>query len=87
MKLDVSLKTDLRYGRRLAEFAVSGLRCGRDSSLNGQPLSTVLSQSARESLSLAAIGAFGSLLPYCLRHRQVPISKAIAGGVMAGAIG
>ena len=62
MKQDGSSKTYLRYGRTLVKSGVSGLRSGGESHLNGQPLSAVLTRSARASLSLATIGACAGLL-------------------------
>lgn len=87
MKPDQPLRTHLRYCRTLVASGVSGLRSGRDSYLNGHPLSNVLTQSARASLSLAAVGASAGLLPFCLNVRRGDIPKAVTLGVIGSAIG
>ena len=87
MKTDGSSTAYLRYGRTLAKSGVSGLRSGRESHLHGQPLSDVLTQSARESLSLATIGACAGLLQVCVRGRRARLPRTIAWSVIGSAIG
>jgi len=87
MKADTSLGSYLRYGRTLAESGVTGLRDGSESYLHGQPLSEALSQSARASLSMAALGACAGLLQIYLTRRRGSIPKTIASGVVGSAIG
>lgn len=82
MNPDASLRTYLRYGRTLVESGVSGLRSGRESHLNGKPLSALLSQSARASLRLAAIGACAGLLRFYRGGRGGRIAKTFACGAI-----
>lgn len=87
MQSDRRLETYLHYGRSLANSGAAGMRSGRDAYLNGKPLGAVLTQKARASLGLAAIGACAGLLQ-CLapgRRRRIPTSIAL--GVAGSAIG
>jgi hypothetical protein len=87
MQSDCSLDNFLRYGKSLANSGAAGVRSGRDTYLDGQPLGAVLSQKARASLGLAAIGACAGLLQ-CLvsgRRRRVPESLAL--GAVGSVIG
>jgi len=86
VKPDASSKTNRHYGRELVHSGISGLRTGRDSQLHGQPLSAVLTRSARASLSLAALGACAGLLQFCLSDRR-RIARTVAWGVAGGVIG
>jgi hypothetical protein len=87
MKPDGSSRTYLRYGRTLVKSGVSGLRSGRESHLNGQPLSESLTQSARASLSLATVGACAGLLRFYVRGRRGRVPKTIAWSAIGSAIG
>lgn len=77
----------LRYGRSLANSGAAGLRSGRDAYLNGKPLGSVLTQQARASLGLAAIGACAGLLQCLASGRGRRIPKTIALGAVGSAIG
>src|SRR5664279_837143 len=63
------------------------MRSGRDAYLNGKPLVTVLTQKARASLGLAAIGACAGLLQCLASSRDRRIPKSIAIGAVGSAIG
>jgi hypothetical protein len=77
----------LRYGRTLVKSGVSGLRSGQASHLHGQPLSEVLGQSARASLSLATIGACVGVLRFYANGRRDRLPRTIAWSVLGSAIG
>ncbi len=77
----------LHYGRSLANSGAAGMRRGRDAYLNGKPLGEVLTQKARASLGLAAIGACAGLLQCLVSVRRRRIPKGIALGVVGSAIG
>lgn len=83
MESDRAVGSYLRYGRSLANSGAAGMRRGREAYLNGRPLSAVLTQKARASLGLAAIGACAGLAQCFLsdRRRRVPI------GLTMGAVG
>ena len=87
MKPQVLLKSNLRYGRALVKSGVSGLSSGREAHLQGQPLSSALSQSARASLGMAAVGACLGLLRYYLPARKARAAQSVACGVVGSAIG
>jgi len=63
------------------------MRTGRDAYLNGKPLGAVLTQQARASLGLAAIGACAGLLQCLVSGRRRRIPTSIALGVAGSAIG
>ena len=83
MKPESSLESYLRYGRTLADSGVSGLRAGTNSHLKGQSLSNVLGESARSSLTLAAIGLGAGLLQLYFGNRRTRVPRS----VVAGAVG
>ena len=87
MKPDGSSTAYLRYGRTLVKSGVSGLRSGRESHLHGQPLSAILTQSARASLSLATIGACAGVLRFYANGRRDRVPKTIAWSMLGSAIG
>jgi hypothetical protein len=82
-----AVETYLRYGRSLANSGAAGMRSGRVAYLNGKPLGAVLTQKARASLGLAAIGACAGLLQCVVsgRRRRVPASLAL--GAVGSAVG
>jgi len=87
MASDGAVETYIRYVRSLANSGAAGMRTGRDEYLDGKPLGAVLTQKARASLGLAAIGACAGLLQFVWsgRRRRVPVSLAL--GVAGSAIG
>ena len=87
MRSDRAVGSYLRYGRSLANSGAAGMRSGRDAYLNGKPLSTVLTQKARASLGLAAIGACAGLLQCLVSGRDRRISKSIVLGAVGSAVG
>ncbi len=87
MKVQQSLRSNLRYGQHLVESGMSGLSSGRQAHLNGQPLSDALGRAARASLGLAVFGTCAGLLRYSFPARRDSISKAITCGVAGGAMG
>lgn len=87
LKAPQSVRSELRYGRELVKSGVSGLSNGREAHLNGQPLSNVLSRSARASLGLATLGVCAGLLRYYLPARRNRTAQTVACGIVGGAIG
>ena len=87
MQSKKAVGTYLRYGRSLANSGAAGMRSGRDAYLNGKPLGAVLTQKARASLGLAAIGACAGLLQCFVSGRDRRIPKSIALGAVGSAIG
>jgi hypothetical protein len=87
MKPEDRMKSGLQYGRALVNSGLSGLRNGRDSHLHGQPLSDILTGSARGALGLAAIGTCAALLGSCVSGRRNRSAKAVGFGVVGSVIG
>jgi len=82
-----SLKSNLRYGRELVKSGACGMSSGRENYLDGRPLKSVLAQSARASLGLAALGACAGLVGYCVPSRRGRLAKTVACGVAGSALG
>jgi hypothetical protein len=87
MKPDAVSHSYLDYGRTLVKSGVSGLRSGRESHLHGRPLSEVLTQSARASLSLATLGACLGALRFCASDRRYRVPKTVAWSALGSALG
>ena len=75
------------YGARLLHSGLQGARSGRDQFLNGRPLTPFLSEAVRHALKPAALGACIGLLGSYSSNRRTSVCKAIAYGVVGGAIG
>jgi hypothetical protein len=80
-------KSEVEYGRKILGSGLEGARSGREAFLNGRQLNTFLSESVREALKPAALGAcIGFLSSYPgKRHRS--ISRGLGLGWLLGAIG
>src|SRR3974377_828762 len=87
MKPQNRVTSVLRYGRELVNSGLSGLRTGRESHLQGQPLSEALTESARGALGLAAIGTCAALVGSCLAGHRDRRAKAVGYGVAGSVIG
>ncbi len=83
MKSETAVGSYLRYGRTLADSGVSGLRDGTSSYLKGQSLGNVLGESARSSLTFAAIGLGAGLLQLYIGNRRSRVPRS----VVVGAVG
>lgn len=80
-------KSSVDYGRKLVDSAVEGARTGEDKFLKEAPLTPYLAQSARQALAPAAIGACLGVLGGYLADRRRSSTRALAGGLIGGAIG
>lgn len=87
MPSDRAVDNYLRYGRSLANSGAAGMRRGRDAYLNGKPLGAVLSQKARASLGLAAVGACAGLMQCLLSGRRNRVPKSLVLGAVGSAVG
>ena len=87
MQSDRSLHNYLQYGRSLANSGAQGLRTGGESYLHGRPLGRVLSEKARASLGLAAVGACAGLVQCLISSRRRRLPESLALGVVGSAIG
>ena len=79
-------KSSSDYGRRLLTSGLAGARSGEEEFLNGNPISPLLNESARNSVTAAALGASIGLLGGLCTNRKCA-GKAIACGVAGAAIG
>ena len=82
-----SANTRMKYGRKLVNASIDGIRHGQDTARGEQSLSKLAADAARESLALAFIGACVGLLPSQFVDRRNRPAKALALGVIGSAIG
>jgi hypothetical protein len=80
-------KSSVNYGRRLVDSAVEGARTGEDDFLQQEPLSPSLSESARQALGPAVIGACLGTLGAYLGNGRRSTTRALACGLLGGVIG
>jgi hypothetical protein len=78
-------KTEVEYGRRVLNSGLEGARSGREAFLDGRSLTPFLSDSVRNALKPAALGAvLGVLGGFSGNHRSV--GKTLAFGLLGAAI-
>jgi hypothetical protein len=87
MQSDHSVESYLRYGRSLANSGKQGLCNGREAYLDGRPLGAVLSEKARASLGLAAVGACAGLVQCLVSSRRRRVPESLVLGVVGSMIG
>jgi hypothetical protein len=80
-------KSSIDYGQRLASSALQGAREGEEDFLKEESLSPLLTESARHSLLPALIGAYLGAFGGSLGSRRRQPSRAVALGLLGGAIG
>jgi hypothetical protein len=84
MKIGDWLKSEVEYGRDLAD---SGWQGARDA-LQGKPVSEILSHSLRASWAPTVMGAgVGALCALIARRRQPKTGVVLALGVVGGVVG
>ncbi len=80
-------KANVDYGRKLVDSAVKGARTGEDEFLKEESLTSFLSESARQALAPAAIGAcvgaVGGYLGSGRRSKSTALVCALLGGAVA----
>ncbi|MFZ0312972.1 MAG: hypothetical protein WAL85_09720 [Candidatus Korobacteraceae bacterium] len=86
MNRNAPATTRLAYGRRLVKAGISGIRTGREN-FDPQRAAALVSNSAEESLKLAAAGACLGILPALLMRRRSRLVSALVLGAAGGAIG
>lgn len=80
-------KSNAEYGRRLLDSGIEGARSGQEAFLNGKSLTPFLSESVRNALKPAALGACIGVLGGYRGYRQKSIIRSLAYGLLGGAIG
>jgi hypothetical protein len=80
-------RSNADYGRKLVDSALEGARSGEDMFVKDKPLAPYFTDSARQALAPAVIGAcIGMLGGYLGNGRRSP-TRALACGFLGGAIG
>jgi hypothetical protein len=87
MDLQKWSKSNADYGRRLFNSGIEGARSGQEAFLNGKSLTPFLSESVRSALKPAALAACIGVLSSYPGYRQKSITRALAYGLLGGAIG
>jgi len=80
-------KSNLDYGRKILKSGREGARSGREAFLSGRPLAPFLSESVRNALEPAAVGACIGVLGSYPGNRSKSISRAFTYGFLGSAIG
>ena len=80
-------KSNAEYGRKLVNSGLEGARSGQKAFLSERPLVPFLNQSAKKALTAAAIGAGLGLLRGLSANRHRSPGRALACGVVGGALG
>jgi len=81
------MEWEARYGRKVLSSGLEGARSGREAFLNGRHLTPFLSESFRNALRPAALGACIGVLGTCPGNRHKSTSKVLAFGLLGSAIG
>lgn len=88
MKIGRWLKSGVEYGRDLAGSGLQGARSARDTILEGEPVSAVLTRSMRESWAPTVIGAgAGAAVGYLLDRRKPSAGKIAACSIIGAVLG
>jgi len=87
MDLHTWSRSNVDYGRKILHSGLEGARSGEEAFLQGRPLTSVLDESARKALPLAAIGACLGLLGSCAGNHNKSARRAFAYGIFGGVIG
>ncbi|HZW92472.1 MAG TPA: hypothetical protein VFF64_05820 [Candidatus Eremiobacteraceae bacterium] len=80
-------KANADYSRNLITSGIEGARSGQETFLNGESLSPFLGESVRRALKPAVLGACLGVLGSHPGYRRKSISRALAYGLLGGAIG
>jgi hypothetical protein len=80
-------KSEVDYGRKVLSSGLEGARCGREAFLNGRSLTPLLSESVRNALKPAALGACIGVLAAYPGNRHKSIGRVLAFGLVGSAIG
>jgi hypothetical protein len=88
MKIGDWMKSEVEYGRDLADSGWQGARTACESVLHGEHVGAILSRSARASWAPTVMGAgFGALCALLAQRRKPKTSSVVAMGVVGGFVG
>jgi hypothetical protein len=79
-------QSEVEYGRKVLHSGLAGARSGRETFLNGRPLTPFLSEAVRNASVPAAVGAFVGVLASQPRDQR-SACKAVAFGFLGWTIG
>ncbi|MGD0178662.1 MAG: hypothetical protein ABSC15_02520 [Terriglobales bacterium] len=80
-------RSNVDYGRELLHSGIEGARSGKETFFHGEAITPFLSESVRNALKPAAIGAFVGVLSSYPAYREKSKTRALAFGLLGGAIG
>ncbi|MGC1452624.1 MAG: hypothetical protein WA830_21555 [Candidatus Sulfotelmatobacter sp.] len=80
-------KSSVDYGQKLVNSAIEGAREGEGEFLKDEPLSPYLTESARQAVAPAMIGAVLGALGASLGGERRSSARVLACGLLGGAIG
>lgn len=80
-------KSQVDYGRALLHSGIEGARSGREAFLNGESLTPFLSDSVRNALKPAALGACIGVVGSYPGSREKSLSRTFVRGLLGGVIG
>jgi len=88
MKIGDWLKSEVGYGRDLADSGLQGARAAADSILHGEPVGEILGRSARASWAPTVMGAGVGAVCALLAHGRKPKNATVVVmGVVGGVVG
>ena len=87
MTLSEWSKSEVKYGRKVLDSGLEGARSGREVFLNGRSLTPLLSESLRNAMTPAALGACLGVLSVFPGNRHRSVGRILAFGLLGGAIG
>ncbi len=80
-------KSEVEYGRKVLDSGLDGARSGREAFLNGRRLTPFLSESVRNALMPAAVGACLGVLGAFPGNRHRSEGRVLGFGLLGAAIG
>ncbi len=80
-------KSNADYGKELLHSGIEGARSGRQAFLNGESLTPLLSESVRNALKPAVLGACLGVLGSHPGSREKSVSRTLVYGLLGGIIG
>jgi uncharacterized membrane protein YebE (DUF533 family) len=82
------LKSEVKYGRNLADSGWQGARSAWDTAVLTEPVGKLLSRSVRNSWAPTVMGAgVGALCALLVQRRKANAAAAVALGVAGGVVG
>ena len=80
-------KANANYGRELLHSGIEGARSGGEAFLNGDSLTPLLSESARNAWKPAVLGLCLGVLGSRPRSREKSVTRTLGYGLLGGLIG